>query len=209
MNVRPISGLTLLAATVGLGIALVAHQARTEGSADAGAGKSAVCVACHGMNGNSTNPEWPNLAGQQAQYIARQLQLFRSGKRADPLMSPMATDLSDEDIVDLAAYYAAQTPAGLEADPSYWEAGQALYRGGNTERSIPACIACHGPVARGNGPAAYPALRAQHATYTQKQLQAYASGTRNGEQAHIMRTIAERLSPEEVRNLSSYIQGLR
>ena len=209
MNVRPLPGLTALVAVVGLGTALLADRGHTQGSPEAGAGKAAVCVACHGMNGNSVNPEWPSLAGQQARYSARQLKLFRDGKRADPLMSPMATPLTDEDIADLAAYYAAQIPTGLEADPSYWEDGRKLYRGGDVVRNVPACIACHGPVGRGNGPAAYPALRAQHAVYTQKQLQAYAAGTRTGDQAHIMRTIAERLSPEDIRNLASYIQGIR
>lgn len=209
MNVRPLSGLTVLAIVLGLGAVLIATQARTQGSPEAGAGKAAVCLACHGMNGNSTNPEWPVLAGQQAHYISRQLKAFREGKRTDPLMTPMAANLSDQDIADLSAYYSAQTPAGLEADPSFWEAGQKLYRGGDLSRNVPACIACHGPVGRGNGPAGYPALRAQHATYTQKQLQAYAGGTRTTDQANIMRTIAARLSPEEVRNLASYIQGMR
>jgi cytochrome c553 len=117
--------------------------------------------------------------------------------------------LSDEDVADLGAYYASQTPAGLEADPSYWEAGQRLYRGGDAARGVPACIACHGPVGKGNGPAGYPAVRAQHSTYTMKQMQAYADGTRDSGQAHIMRTIAGRLSPEEIRNLASFIQGMR
>ncbi len=169
MSIRSTSGLTLLAITVGLGTGLVAFQAHTEGSADAGGGKSAVCVACHGMNGNSTNPEWPNLAGQQGRYITKQLKSFREGKRSDPLMSPMAAGLSDADIADLAAYYSAQTPSGLEADPSYWKAGEKLYRGGDAARGIPACIACHGPVGQGNGPGAYPALRAQHAHARVKQ----------------------------------------
>jgi cytochrome c553 len=209
MNVRLFSGPAILATVAGLAIGLMALQARTQGSAEAGAGKAAVCVACHGMNGNSTNPEWPSLAGQEAHYTARQLELFRSGKRVDPLMSPMSTALSDEDIADLAAYYAAQTPAGLEADPSHWAAGQALYRGGDMSRDIPACIACHGPAGRGIGSAGYPAVRAQHAAYAQKQLRDYASGARTGDHAHIMRTIAGRLSPEEVLNLSSYMQGMR
>jgi len=211
MNVRPKSGIAALTALAGLLIGLVTHQAYTQNQAavEAGAGKSAVCVACHGMSGNSINPLWPNLAGQKASYIARQIKAFRDGGRSDPLMSPIVAGLSDADIADLAAYYSAQSPAGLEADPSYWVAGQRLYRGGDIAREVPACIACHGPVGEGNGPALYPALRAQHSAYTQKQLQAYADGIRTGGQAKIMRTIAERLSPEDMRNLASYLQGMR
>jgi cytochrome c553 len=190
----------------------------TEGSVENGAAKAAVCVACHGVNGNSTNPEWPNLAGQNAVYIAQQLHLFRSGVRQNPLMSPMAAPLSDQDINDLAVYYAAQTPAGLEADPSYWQAGESLYRNGDAERGIPACIACHGPVGHGNPAAGYPSLIAQHSVYTVNQLNSYANGTRYsganesgqvGPNAEMMISIAKRLTPEDIRNLASYIQGLR
>lgn len=181
----------------------------TAGNAETGATKAAVCLACHGMNGNSTNGEWPNLAGQHATYTAEQLRYFRSGKRNNPVMQPMAAGLSDQDIDDLAAYYAAQAPAGLEADPSYWEAGQKLYRGGNPQTNVPACIACHGPVGRGNWPARYPLVQAQHAVYAQKQLNDYAAGLRPGEHAKIMEAIAKRMTPEEIRSVSSYMQGMR
>src|SRR5439155_25261591 len=150
----------------------------THGKLADGATKSAVCSACHGPNGNSVNPEWPRLAGQSAVYIAEQLRLFRSGVRANPVMQPLATTLSDQDISDLAVYYEAQTPAGLEADPSYWRGGQALYVRGDRGPDVPACIACHGPVRRGNLAAGYPALRAQQAVYVAKQLTDYASGAR-------------------------------
>src|SRR5579863_10506921 len=123
-----------------------------------GATKSAVCSACHGPNGNSVNPDWPRLAGQSAVYIAEQLRLFRSGVRNNPVMKPLAAILSDQDIDDLAVYYEAQTPAGLEADPSYWQAGEALYLSGDQAHDVPACVACHGPVGRGNLAAGYPAL---------------------------------------------------
>lgn len=180
-----------------------------QGSAESGATKAVVCMACHGPNGNSSNPEWPSLAGQGARYLAEQLKLYREGKRNNPVMMPMATALSDQDIEDLAAYYAAQNPAGLEADPSYWRAGEKLYRGGDVSRQIPACIACHGPVGHGNEPAAFPALRAQHSVYTQKQLTDYAAGARTGPKADIMQTIAKRMTLEEIRDVSSYIQGMR
>jgi cytochrome c553 len=186
-----------------------AGSVQAEGSAEAGATKAAVCLACHGPNGNSTNPAWPSLAGQHAGYVADQLRLFKSGKRNDPVMMPQAMALSDQDIADLAAYYSAQTPAGLEADPSYWKAGEKLYRGGNPSTHVPACIACHGALGRGIAPAKYPALIAQQSVYTQKQLTDYAAGRRPGEPAKIMETIAKRLSAEEIRDVSSYIQGLR
>lgn len=189
-----------------------------KGSAQNGTAKAGVCTGCHGVNGNSTNPEWPTLAGQSAVYIAEQLRLFRAGARNNPVMQPVASTLKDEDIDDLAVYYAAQTPTGLEADPSYWQAGEQLYRRGDKTRNIPACMACHGPAGNGNLAAGYPALRAQHAVYNVKQLNDYASGaryqgaqdparaSRNGQ---IMVTIAKRLTPEDIRNLASYIQGMR
>ncbi|HKZ74071.1 MAG TPA: c-type cytochrome [Steroidobacteraceae bacterium] len=193
----------------------IPHEA---GSAEEGAGKAAVCLACHGANGNSTNPEWPNLAGQSAVYTAEQLALFRAGVRNNPVMMPLAQTLTDDDIADLAVYYETQTPTGLEADPSYWKAGEALYRSGDSQRQIPACVACHGPVGRGNLASGYPALRAQHSVYTVKQLNDYANdaryakategpaGSRNG---HMMAAIAKRLTAEDVRDLASYIQGMR
>ncbi|RYZ62804.1 MAG: cytochrome c4, partial [Proteobacteria bacterium] len=189
------------------------------GSVEAGAAKSATCVACHGPAGNSANPEWPVLAGQSAHYLEQQITLFRDAKRPNPLMYPMVKDLSDQDILDLAAYFSRQTPNGNEADPSYWKAGEKLYRAGDTTRGIPACIACHGPVGRGVPAAGFPALRAQHAVYTQKQLNDYAADTRyvkdaKGQRratanAAIMTTIAGKLTPEDRRNLASYLQGMR
>jgi cytochrome c553 len=180
-----------------------------------GATKSAVCSACHGPNGNSTNPDWPRLAGQSAVYIAQQLKLFKAGTRANPVMMPLAAALSDQDISDLAVYYEAQTPLGLEADPSYWKAGQELYLRGDVAHGIPACIACHGPVGRGNLGAGYPALRAQQAQYVVKQLNDYASGARykDGEKATpnavMMFTIAKKLSAEQIRDVASFVQGMR
>jgi cytochrome c553 len=179
------------------------------GDAAQGAQKAAVCGACHGMTGSSINPEWPSLAGQPEAYIVSQLRQFKDGTRVNALMSPMAAPLSDADMADLAAHYSQQTPAGLEADPSNWKAGEKLDRGGDAARGIPACIACHGPQGRGNAPAAYPALRAQHAVYAYNQLKAYASGARKSPGIEIMQVIAARLTEDEMRALASYTQGLR
>jgi len=192
-----------------------------EGSAEAGVAKSATCAACHGPNGNSANPLWPSLAGQNAAYLSAQLKSFRSSTRINSqgVMTGMAAPLSDQDIEDLALYYSQQTPAGLEADPSSWKSGDKLYRGGDRERKIPACVACHGPVGLGNPEAGWPALRAQHAEYVAKQLGDYAAGQRyarnskgesqGGNDALIMDTIAALLSSDDMHNLASYVQGMR
>jgi cytochrome c553 len=201
--------------------AFTAPAALAKGSAEAGATKAATCIACHGPSGNSVNEQWPSLAGQNATYMEGQLKYFHDNKRLDSsgLMPPMAAPLSAQDIEDIATYFSLQTPTGLEADPSYWRAGQTLYRGGDSNRKIPACMACHGPVGRGNPAAGYPNLRAQHSVYTVKQLTEYAANMRythdakgdssGGANAEIMHTIASRLSPEDMRNLASYIQGMR
>jgi cytochrome c553 len=211
------AALAVLAAAPLLTLSLLPTTAQA-GDAAAGEAKAGACLACHGVNGNSSNPEWPSLAGQNAAYTAEQLRLFRDGKRVNVLMSAMAMGLSDEDIADIAAYYAAQTPAGLEADPSYWQAGEALYRAGDRKRNIPSCKACHGPVGKGNPGSGYPALRAQHSVYTIKQLNDYASEQRyldaegnkqRSRNGHMMVTISKRLTADDMRNLASYIQGLR
>ena len=111
------------------------------GDAAAGAAKAATCTACHGVNGNSVTPDWPVIAGQNAVYASDQIKRIRDGHRPSPLMQPMVQDLTDQDIADLAAHFATLTPAGLEADPSYWQAGEALYRYGDAERDLPACAA--------------------------------------------------------------------
>lgn len=190
----------------------------SNGSVKDGTAKAALCTACHGPNGNSTNPEWPRLAGQSAVYLAEQIRLFKSGARNNPIMKPLVASLSDKDIADISVYFEAQTASGLEADPSYWKAGQALYTRGDTKRDIPACVACHGPGGRGNLAAGYPALRAQQSVYVAKQLADYSSGaryqgagnpavaSRNGV---MMLTVAKRLSPTDMRDLASYVQGMR
>jgi cytochrome c553 len=189
-----------------------------DGTVEAGALKSATCTACHGPNGNSTTPVWPKIAGQNAVYIAEQLQLFKAGVRVNPDMLKIVSMLAPKDIDSVAVYFQAQTPVGGEADASMWHAGESLYRFGDPARAIPACTACHGPVGRGNAVADYPALRAQFADYVAKQLNDFASGarysgakpgapaSRNGE---MMATIAKRLKSEDIKELAAYIQGMR
>jgi cytochrome c553 len=199
--------LWILAATIsGL---IVGNSALPAGNAEAGATKSVVCQACHGANGNSVNPEWPSLAGLGADYIAAQLANFKEGKRNNAIMMPNAMALSPDDMADLGAYFDSQVNTGLEADPSFWQAGETLYRAGDKSRGIPACMACHGPTGHGNEPAKFPALRGQHSVYVIKQLTAYASGERTTGPNGIMQTIAKRLTPDDMRNVASYVQGLR
>ncbi len=188
-----------------------------DGSVQAGAAKASMCFACHGPNGNSVSPVFPRLAGQNAVYIVEQLHLFRAGIRQNPMMSAMASGLTDQDIDNLAVYFAAQSPTGLQADPTLWKAGEALYLSGDPQHDVPACVACHGPTGQGNPAAGYPALRAQQSAYVVAQLQSYANGTRySGPHAEtatpnsiMMFTIAKRLSPVQMQAVASYVQGLR
>jgi cytochrome c553 len=198
-----------------LAAALQAVEAQAEslieGSVEAGKARSITCTACHGAEGNSVNPLWPNIAGQNATYIVAQLQAFKSGDRQDPLMAPQAMMLSDDDVANLAVYYES-LPAAAQAvsDASSVDKGEAIYRGGDSENGVAACLACHGPTGRGNPAANYPAIQGQHAAYTEKQLRDYASGSRTTDgTTRIMRDIAERLDADDVKAVASYIQGLR
>ena len=183
--------------------------ALAEGSAEKGESKSTACIACHGPGGNSVNPEWPSLAGQGQEYIRKQLQAFKGGARKNPLMTPMAVGLSEEDMADLGAYFAAQKPTGLEADPGKLAVGQRVYRAGDAKNGVPACAACHGPAGDGNPPAAYPALRGQYGTYVAAQLRAYRAGTRQTDPSQMMRTVASTMTDEQIDAVASYVQGLR
>ena len=203
--------MVLLTVLCGLqaGVAFAAEQS-VAGSAEKGQAKAAPCVACHGVNGNSVNPEWPNLAGQHESYIKRQLAAFKSGARQNPLMQPMAQPLSDEDMADLGAFFSSQTLTGnLEADAAKVSLGQKLYRAGDAQRGIPACAACHGARGNGNPTAAYASIRGQHATYAAAQLKAYRSGTRQTDPNQMMRNAAANMTDEQIDAVAAYIQGLR
>ena len=197
------------------GITLAALQVQAEslvdGSADAGKSKSVTCAACHGAAGISANPLWPNVAGQNAPYVAAQLAAFKEGSRKDALMTSQAMMLSDQDMADLAVYFESLPgPAQAVADPDLISKGEALYRGGNAANQVAACIACHGPSGAGNPAAKYPALKGQHAAYTAKQLRDYASGERTSDgKTRVMREIAGKLSEDEIVALASYVQGLK
>ena len=189
---------------------LLSGSAEAAGSAEAGKTKSVTCSACHGMDGNSLNPEWPTIAGQHESYLIKALNSFKSGERQNVLMSGMAMPLSDEDIKDLAAYFSEQKRAPNVADPALVVAGERLYRGGNKDTGVPACLACHGPAGRGNPPAVWPTIAGQHAPYAATQLKAYRSKERSTDgDTQMMRNVSAMLTDDEIKSVTSYIQGLR
>ncbi len=186
----------------------LATSVSAAGNAAAGKTKAAVCAACHGADGNSVNPQFPKLAGQNANYLVEQLQDFKSGKRRNAIMSGMAASLSVQDMQDIAAWFSSQTVQPGEANPSLVTIGQQVYRGGDRESGVPACLACHGPDGVGNPPMKIPQLAGQHAAYVVAQLQAYASGQRTTDPHKMMETIASRLSDAQMQAVASYIEGL-
>jgi cytochrome c553 len=179
------------------------------GDAAAGKAKSASCVACHGVDGNSMNPEWPSLAGQHPNDTIKQLRNFKDGDRNNPLMSPMAAPLSEQDMQDLAAFYASQTAKPGQADAALLDKGRQLYRGGNMSTGVAACIACHSPTGAGNPAANFPSLRGQHASYTVGQLKAFKRGERANDAGKMMQNIAAKMTEAEMQAVASYIQGMQ
>jgi cytochrome c553 len=198
-------------ASLALATTHIQAESLVDGSAEAGKARALTCTACHGPEGNSASPMWPNIAGQNAPYLLAQLKAFKDGSRSDPLMSSQAMMLSDEDMANLAVYFESLPGAAQSlADESLLERGEALYRGGNKEEQASACLACHGPTGRGNPAAIYPALQGQHAAYTAKQLNAYVDATRTTDgKTRIMRDIAANLDKDDIAALSSYVQGLK
>ena len=175
----------------------------------AGEAKAALCVACHGPAGNSANPEWPKLAGQNAKYTAKQIRDFMEGAtRSNALMAPMIAGLTDQDIEDIAAYYAAQPSTGGFTSEALHALGERIYRGGNMESGVPACIACHGPRGAGNAPAGFPRLAGQHAVYTAKQIEDWRHGVRTNDSNEMMADAVRYLTPAETKAVSEYIAGL-
>jgi cytochrome c553 len=197
----------------------------TWGDVKAGAAKAGTCAACHGLDGNPTDPQYPRLAGQSERYLAHQIALFKSGERNTGMaavMKPFADALTAQDARDLGAYFATQTAAagvaddtviasGPNKDKKFFEVGQQLFRSGDKARGIPACMACHGPAGAGNPGPAYPAIAGQQAAYTQRRLEEYRAGTTTQQDPHlfnVMAAVANKLTDEEIGSLASYLQGL-
>ena len=194
-----------------LGVAGIAQAAATAvvGDAAAGQAKTAVCGACHGPDGNSMAPNFPKLAGQGDRYLLKQLHEIKDGKRQVLEMTGLLANLSDQDLADIAAYYSSQKSSVGAADPALVAQGEALFRGGNLEKGMPACTGCHSPDGQGNAPAGFPHLGGQHASSIEKQLTDFREGDRtNDGDSMIMRGIAAKMSNKDIKALASYIQGL-
>ena len=178
------------------------------GDPEAGKSKSATCAGCHGPDGNSPSAEFPKIAGQHASYIEKQLRDYKEGRRENAIMLGMVAGLSPQDMADLAAYYAAQTGTASPTDQKLALEGKGLHWGGDTHKNIAACMACHGPDARGNPMAKFPMLRGQHAAYTEKTLKAFRAGERNNDLNAMMRRVAARMSDKDIAAVAAYYSGV-
>ena len=192
---------------------VVATPAFAAGDATAGSNKAQVCAGCHGADGNATIPNYPKLAGQHASYLLKQLQDFKAGIRKNPIMSAQVTNLSPQDMEDLAAYFSEQKRTlGAATDPAMRELGQRIYQGGNETTAVPACMACHSPDGAGNPPAKYPSLGGQNADYVSKTLTDFRTGERGADPkdsaGKIMRDIAKRMDDAEIKAVGHYVSGL-
>jgi len=202
----------LVSLLLSLGVSVAAQAAdagKIVGDAEAGKGKVAVCGACHAADGNSPAPNFPKLAGQGERYLLKQLQDIKGGKRVVLEMTGMLDNLNEQDLADVAAYFASQSMSVGAADPALVARGEALFRGGKLEEGMPACTGCHSPDGAGLAAAGYPKLGGQHAQYVSKQLTDFREGNRtNDGDAMTMRAIAAKLSNKDIEAVSSYIQGL-
>lgn len=176
---------------------------------EAGKAKSAVCAACHGADGNSTNAAWPSLAGQHASYTYKQLKDFKAGRRNNASMTGMVALLNDDDMKNLAAFYESQQPKAVAFDGEMIEKGESIYRGGITETHVAACMGCHAPSGTGNGPAGWPSLKGQHPEYVVTQLQNFKQGLRANDTGKMMRNIVVRMSDIEMQAVAAYIAGIQ
>lgn len=204
----------MLACALGLSSSVFAAEEAAspflKGDAKAGEAKAAVCAACHGAGGNSAVPAWPKLAGQGAPYIYAQLKHFKDGSRNNPVMAGQVVALADQDMQDLAAYFAGQTQTPGVASKDAVATAQKVYRAGAADRGVPACASCHGPSGAGNPAAGYPRIGGQHADYSAAQLTAYRKGERKaGANGQIMSEVAAKLSDAEIAALASYLNGLQ
>ncbi len=178
------------------------------GNASAGKSKAAVCAACHGADGNSPSDMFPKLAGQGEGYLVKQLQQFKNGERNNAVMAPMVAALTDQDMEDLAAYFASNTMTPGAVSEDLVEAGQQLFRAGNKASGVPACMACHGPTGAGLPAAKWPALAGQHAAYVEAQLKSFSTGARNNDPNSMMRDTASKMTADEMKAVAAYVAGL-
>lgn len=192
--------------------ALVGASASVLAAGDAAAGKtkSAMCMGCHGVDGNSPSAAFPSIAGQHAGYLEKQLADFKAAThRNNPTMLGMVAALSTQDMADLAAFYAAQKSKDGMADEKQVELGKAIYRGGNMSTGVPACMGCHAPNGAGNPGAKFPALQGQHAAYTAQQLRDFRDNKRMNDAGKMMRNVAARMTNDEIEAVAQFIAGLK
>ncbi|KAA3626608.1 MAG: hypothetical protein DWQ09_15850 [Proteobacteria bacterium] len=181
----------------------------TKGDAAAGQAKAALCIACHGPDGNSLNPEWPKIAGQHEDFLYKQLQSFKNGERQNELMSPMAAPLSEQDMRDIAAHFASLKMSEAQGNAELQEAGKRLYTGGNLATGVVACSGCHSSSGAGNPAGGFPRLAGQHAVYLTKALKDYRAGTRDNDLNGMMRGVAAKLSDADIAAVAEYITNLK
>lgn len=197
---------------MGLTVLTVWAQAATSGDASRGAEAAATCTSCHQPDGSGANNEqgepWPQLAGMNADYLAKQLHDFKSGQRDNATMKPFASMLSDQQILDVARYYSEMTPkqgeGGSSASQAALQRGQKLAQRGDWSEYIVSCKSCHGPDNQGAG-SVFPGIAGQHARYIEVQLKAWQSGTRKNDPQDLMVTIAQRLNDEDIRAVAAWL----
>lgn len=224
----------LLALSISLAFALTPNLLHAEANSSTGKQKAAACAGCHGEDGNSMVSTFPKLAQQHSSYLSKELKAFKSGSRVNAMMNPLAMGLSDEDIEDIAAYYASKNisanslPNFAVDEPENDDdeqagqdqkktddineliaAGSDLYRNGDLVREVSACIACHGPFGEGNKPAAFPAIKSQHADYLIKTLNDFKSGERSNNPENMMHMIAKKMTEKEIKSVSYYISMMK
>lgn len=193
-------------------LAIVLSAASAQAAGDAAKAEPVakqVCAACHNADGNSKIPMYPRLAAQHPEYIAKQLQDFKSGARKNAVMAGIAATLTPEDMTNLGAYFGAQAAKGGSAKSNgAGSPGEKIYRAGIAEAGVPACASCHGPAGAGI-PVQFPRIAGQHAEYTAAQLAAFRNGERANDSAKMMRMIASRLSDQDIAAVADYVQGLK
>ena len=204
---KPLLALTLSALIAGPALASDAKPPAFKPDLAKGQALAAVCMACHTADGSRGAPANPILQGQHPEYLVKQLQEFKSGKRKNAIMMGFASTLSDEDMRHIAAFYASKVAKpGAARNKDTIRLGESIYRGGIAQKQVPACAGCHGPTGSGI-PAQYPRLGGQHAEYTESQMLTFRSGERaNNAQ---MMAIASRMNDAEIKAVSDYIAGLR
>ncbi len=186
-----------------------ASLAFAKGDPEAGKAKAAQCVGCHGADGNSPAPAFPKIAGQGEKYLLKQLQEIKDGTRPVAQMAGQLDNMNDQDLENLASYFASQTMSGSAAKKDLVETGSRVYRAGIKEQAIAACTGCHSPTGAGNSLAGFPRLSGQYADYIEQQLLMFQKGERNNDIDSVMRSITERMTAQEIKAVSSYASGVR